>query len=330
MHIAHRINHISFSVLIMFSIRSATTQTYIVAPGNDIDILTLTGTQISKFYEGFDTVRVINTANTVGFRFKGPQPAYPDCASYFMSTPVEAKTDGFMICHPQKTKHIEMKPGNGDLESLWQDMGGRIQPISYVQVGKRVTSFLDFERNPGMERISMEAGTTHDLIKECKPRDAGAPVPELRPKFLKVTTTDPNIKGTTSSRRYNTALLNKGGGGAAATSQVAESTVEEEEEEAVSSNTVNDASSFRSQSSTLKSLDDLDPVASHPAPKKTGKEEEEDEDADIFDSSSTSSSMSSSTSSSASQMSLSAAASSTPAGAPGSKGKRQTDDDEQG
>jgi len=269
-----------------------------------------------------DSIRIINTANTVGFRFKGPQPAYPDCVSYFGTNPVVANTDGFMICHPQKTKYVEMKPGNGELESLWQDMDGRIKSISYVQVGKRVTSFLDFEKNPGMERITMEAGSAHDLIKECKPSDAGAPIPELRPKFLKVTTTDPNIKGTTSSKRYNTGV--KGGPDGAVLSTPAPVLEEGGNTETVEtpSRVSNDASSFRSQSSKLKSLDDLDPVisrlSSESGERSRGGEGDE-EDADIFESKPISSTSSS----------LSPPAASSSGVSSSSTKKRQTDDDEQ-
>jgi hypothetical protein len=227
-----------------------------------------------------------------------------------------------MICHPQKTKYVEMKPGNGELESLWQDMDGRIKSISYVQVGKRVTSFLDFEKNPGMERITMEAGSAHDLIKECKPSDAGAPIPELRPKFLKVTTTDPNIKGTTSSKRYNTGV--KGGPDGAVLSTPAPVLEEGGNTETVEtpSRVSNDASSFRSQSSKLKSLDDLDPVisrlSSESGERSRGGEGDE-EDADIFESKPISSTSSSLSPPAASSWGVSSS----------STKKRQTDDDEQ-
>merc|ERR1711968_436656 len=134
---------------------------------------------------------------------------------------------------------------------MGNDAGGRIQPLQLVQVGKRVTTFIDFEKNTGMERITMEAGTTHYLMKEAK---QGAASFELRPKFLKLTTTDPNIKGGPSSKRYVAQKLSLTEPDSANDPVPAPA---EEEEEDDDEGVMEPSSKKPNQ---IKSLDELEPI----------------------------------------------------------------------
>lgn len=290
-----------------FNQHHETSQTFFVSPGNDIDMITLTSQQISKFYENFDTVKVMNAEETLGFRFRGAQILYPDCANYYGSNTLGPDVDGFILCHPKKSKYIELKPGEGIIDRLWNDIGGRIQPLQLVQVGKRVTTFLDFEKNAGMERITMEAGTTHDLMKEAKP---GSATLELRPKFLKLTTTDPNIKGGPSSKRYVAQKLSID---EPEPTSAAPAEEEEEDEEGV-------MEPSPKKPNQIKSLDELEPVPgatsssdSTTASPKPSADEDEEGTVEFFDKK-PSSSLSSSASSSSGT---------------GAKAKREVDDDEQ-
>lgn len=111
---------------------------------------------------------------------------FPQCASFYESNQPDAGTSGFIVCHNYKSKFVSIK--SKPLESVWFDtLLGKTKRINYAVLGKKVSVFLDFERNTGMERITMEEGTTHDLLKEAKAPQPGAPPAELRPKFVKVT-----------------------------------------------------------------------------------------------------------------------------------------------
>lgn len=292
-----------------FNQHHETSQTFFVSPGNDIDMITLTNQQISKFYENFDTVKVMNADETVGFRFKGTQVLYPDCANYYGSNTLGPDVDGFILCHHKKSKYIELRPGEGVIDRLWNDVGGRIQPLQFVQVGKRVTTFLDFDKNAGMERITMEAGTTHDLMKEAK---LGAASFELRPKFLKLTTTDPNIKGGPSSKRYVAQKLSLTEPDSA--NDPVPAPAEEEEEDEDEEGVMEPTSKKPNQ---IKSLDELEPVpgATTSSTSKTDSltppADEDEGTVELYDKKPASSMSSGATSSS------------------GTKAKREVDDDEQ-
>ena len=293
-----------------FNQHQETSQTFFVSPGNEIDMITLTGQQISKFYDNYDTVKVMNADETVGFRFKGQQVQYPDCANYYGSNTLGPEVDGFILCHHKKNKYIELKPGEGIIDRLWNDVGGRIQPLQLVQVGKRVTTFIDFEKNPGLERITMAEGTTHDLMKEAK---QGGAAFELRPKFMKLTTMDPNIKGGPSSKRYVADKLSLDEREPANDPAPAPAD-EEEDEEGV----MEPAPPKKDQ---IKSLDDLEPVpgASKSSGASSAPAGDEDEGTgEIFDKKPASSSSSSSSSSSTTSSTSSS----------GGK-KREVDDDEE-
>jgi len=172
-----------------FDQHNSTMQTYLVAPGNSIDIATLAGSHASQFYENFDAVKILNTVQSISFKVKGLQPQYAECATFYESNLVDVTTEGFMVCHNFKQKYLQLK--GESLESVWIDyISSKTKPINYAVLGKKISVFLDFEKNTGLERINMEEGTTHDLLAECKPAAPGSPPPELRPKLVKLISKD--------------------------------------------------------------------------------------------------------------------------------------------
>lgn len=172
-----------------FDQHNSTMQTYLVAPGNSIDIATLAGARASQFYENFDAVKILHTAQSISFKVKGLQPQYPECATFYESNVVDVTTDGFMVCHNFKQKYLLLK--GESLESVWIDyVSSKTKPINYAVLGKKISCFMDFEKNTCMERITMEEGTTHDLLSECKPPPPGSPPPIMRPKLVKLISKD--------------------------------------------------------------------------------------------------------------------------------------------
>ena len=172
-----------------FDQHNSTMQNYIVAPGNSIDIKTLSGAQFSTFYDDFDAVKILNGAETIGFKTKGAQAIYPECATFYESKELTVATEGFMVCHNFKAKSVQLK--GPTLEAVDIDyLTGKTKPINYVTVGKKISVFMDFEKNKGMERITMEEGSIHDLQAESKAPAPGSPLPELRPKLVKLSCKD--------------------------------------------------------------------------------------------------------------------------------------------
>jgi hypothetical protein len=148
---------------------------------------------------------------------------------------------------------------------------------------------MDFERNSGMERITMEEGTAHNLIKEAKPPQAGAAVPELRPKFVKV------VMNTQALADFKPVKKSK----KASPAPEPEPVVPEPDPEPGISVASEEKLTKTGQVSSIKSiLDNLD----EPKEKKTVAEEEE-EDEGVFDNGTTKSSSESSSSRSSSSSS---------------------------